>query len=118
MKNSLLPVIALSCLFALDACTAKNPHPMDMTTAVGSAATSADHMALARHYEEAAADAQAKVAEHKKLLAQYKEKSYLYGKGIYNFEEHCDALIRIYQQAVDANLKMAEMHKKLAQASS
>lgn len=115
MKSYHVPAFALSCMLALGACASKDPHPMDMSKAVGSAATPADHLALARHYEEAAADAQAKVAEHKQLLLKYKEKGYLYGKNIYNFEEHCDALIRIYQQAADANLKMAEMHKKLAQ---
>lgn len=115
MKSYYVPIVALSFLLAISACATRDPHPMDMSKAVASAESPADHLALARHYEEAAADAQAKVAEHKQLLAKYKEKGYLYGKGIYNFEEHCDALIRIYQQAADANLKMAELHKKLAQ---
>ncbi len=90
---------------------------MDMTQAVQSASTRADHLALAQHYEEAAAAAQTKVAEHKQLLVQYRAKSYLYGKDVYNFEEHCEGLIHLYQQTANANLKMAEMHRKLAQAS-
>lgn len=117
-KNHYLPLIALSCVLVLDACTSKSPHRMDMTKAVQSATTRADHLALAQHYEEAAAAADASVAEHQQLLVQYREKAYLYGKGIYNFEEHCEALIRTYQQAATFNRKMAEMHRKLAQASS
>lgn len=117
MKKFYLPMIALSCMLVLDACTSKNPHPMDMTKAVQSATTRADHLALAQHYEEAAAAAEAKVAEHKQLLIQYRQKSYLYGKEIYNFEEHCEALIHLYEQTANSNRKMAEMHRKVAQAS-
>ncbi len=114
MKKYSLSFIVLFCTLALNACSARNPHSMDMTKAVQSASTNADHLALAQHYQEAAAEAQAKVAEHQQLLEQYRQKSYMYGKDIYNFEEHCEALMRIYQQAADANLKLAAMHRKLA----
>lgn len=79
MKTKLL-VSLLFGLGVLVACSEMQPHPMDMTQAVQNAKTQADHEALARHYEEAAAEMQAKVDEHKKLLDQYQAKSYLYGK--------------------------------------
>jgi hypothetical protein len=60
---------------------------MDMTQAVQSASSKADHEALAEHYEETAAEMQLKVDEHKKLLAQY--------------------------QAVEENLSMAKMYRQM-----
>ena len=53
---------------------------MDMTQAVQSAKTSSDHETLAKHYDESAKDMQAKVDEHKKLLAQYEGNKAIYGK--------------------------------------
>lgn len=44
---------------------------MDMTQAVQSAKTRSDHENLAKHYQDAAKEMQAKAAVHKKLLAQY-----------------------------------------------
>jgi hypothetical protein len=90
---------------------------MDMTVAVQSAKSSADHEALAAHYEETAKDADAKVEEHKKLLDQYKAKSYLYGKQAASFQAHCEALIHSFQQVAKANLEMAQMHRQMAASS-
>lgn len=92
----------------------QNPHPMDMTLAVQSAKTKNDHEELASHYEQVAKDDEAKVAEHKKLLNDYKQRSYLYGREGESFLEHCDSLINFYQKAAETNLKMAKMHHQLA----
>jgi hypothetical protein len=86
---------------------------MDMAATLQAAKTKADHEALATHYEQAAKDAQTQVEAHKKLLAQYKAKSYLYGKQAALFEEHCEALIRSYQQAAQANSQMAQAHRQM-----
>jgi RecB family exonuclease len=90
---------------------------MSMEAAVQSAKTSADHTALADHYQQAAQDLLAKVEEHKKLLSQYKARSYLYGKQGQNFQAHCEALIRSYKQAADANQEMAQLHRDIAAAT-
>jgi hypothetical protein len=90
--------ILLLTLGLLAGCAQTNPHPMDMTTAIQAAKTPADHLALANHYEQAAQDAQAKVEEHKKTLAEYQAKSYVYGKQAATWQEHCQALIYNYQQ--------------------
>jgi len=87
---------------------------MNMETAVQSAKTGADHAALADHYQQAAQDLLAKAEEHKKLLGQYKAQSYLYGKQGQSFQAHCEALIRSYKQASDANLEMAQLHRAMA----
>ncbi|NOU21798.1 MAG: hypothetical protein HOO93_08405 [Methyloglobulus sp.] len=98
----------------LTACAEMNPHPMDMTQAVQSAETKADHESLAKHYDEAANEMQLKVDEHKKLLSQYESKAYLYGRQAEDFKAHCLRLIDVYEQeAVESNRKMAEMHRQM-----
>ena len=63
-----LALVAL--LGLLGSCT-MNPHPMDMTQAIQSATTRSDQENLAKHYEDAAKDMQAKAEEHKQMLAKY-----------------------------------------------
>ena len=111
--SKILVVAALAVAMLLG-CAQPNPHPMDMSMAVQSAKTNTDHEALAAHYEQAARDAEAKVAEHKKLLEQYEAKSYLYGKQVGSFEEHCEALINSYGKVAAANAAMAKMHRQMA----
>lgn len=96
----------------LTSCAQLDPHPMDMTTTVRDAKTSADHEALARHYETAAEAMRLKVKEHKKELEEY-EKPY-YGKRAQDLKAHCHRLITSYEQAVEANMAMAEIHRKMA----
>lgn len=112
MKTKLLITLILT-LVLLDGCGGINPHPMDMSQAVQNASSKADHEALAEHYEEAAAEMQTKVDEHKKLLTQYQAKSYLYGRQAEDFKAHCEALINAYEKAVKANLSMAKMHRQM-----
>ncbi|SMF95003.1 hypothetical protein SAMN02949497_2343 [Methylomagnum ishizawai] len=114
LKTALILLLTLGFLAG---CAQPNPHPMDMTAAVQSAKTPTDHLALANHYQQAAQDAQAQVEEHKKLLAEYQAKSYLYGKQAATWQAHCQALIYHYQQIVDANRQMADMHRKMAEAA-
>lgn len=90
-----------------------NQKTMDMTQAVQSASSKADHVALAEHYEETAAEMQLKVDEHTKLLAQYQAKGYLYGKQADDLKAHCERLIHIYEKAVEENLSMAKMHRSM-----
>jgi hypothetical protein len=103
----------------LGSCTI-NPHPMDMTQSVQSAKTGSDHERLAKHYEDAAKEMQAKAAEHKKLLAQYEANNRLYGewagfaKQSSSLISHCQGLVRIYEQAAFENVSMAESHRQMA----
>jgi hypothetical protein len=113
MKTNLLIILFLA-LGLLSACSEMNPHPMDMSQAVQSAESKADHATLAKHYEEAANEMQLKVDEHKKVLSQYESKSYLYGRQAEDFKAHCQRLINAYEKAVESNQKMAEMHREMA----
>jgi hypothetical protein len=113
MKTKLFILLILM-LGILIGCAEMNPHPMDMTQAVQNASSAADHNALAEHYEAAAKEMQAKVDEHKKLLAQYQAKGYLYGRQAIDFRAHCESLINAYEKAVEANLSMAKMHRGMS----
>jgi len=114
MNNIIKALLTVSLpLGLLASCAQPNPHPMDMTVAVQSAKSSADHEALAQHYEQAAKDAEIKVKEHKKLLDQYQMHSYLYGRQAAMFKAHCEALIRSYEQVANANAEMAKIHRQL-----
>jgi hypothetical protein len=112
MKTNTLITLALT-LGLLSACAEMNPHPMDMSQAVQSASSKADHEALAKHYEETAKEMQLKVDEHKKLLSLYQSKSYLYGRQAEDFKAHCERLIDVYEKAAEENLKMANMHRQM-----
>jgi endonuclease III len=114
MKTHILITLILA-LGLLSSCSEMNPHPMDMNQAVQNAETKADHESLAKHYDEAANEMQLKVDEHKKLLSQYESKAYLYGRQAEDLKTHCLRLIDVYENAVDANRKMAEMHRGMAQ---
>ncbi len=87
---------------------------MHPETAKESARTRSDHESLARHYQDAAKDMQAKAAEHKKLLAQYVANKGLYGKQASSLISHCQGLVRIYEQAAAENLSMVESHRQMA----
>jgi endonuclease III len=97
----------------LSSCTI-DPHRMDMTQALQSAKSRSDHEALARHYQEAAKEMQAKAEEHKKLLAHYQAKKDLYRKQAQDLINHCQGLIRVYEQAAADNLAMAKSHREIA----
>ena len=112
MKTKLL-IVLLFTLGLLTGCSEMNPHPMDMSQAVQSATSKADHEALAKHYEDTAKELQLKADEHKKLLSQYQAKSYLYGKQAQSIENHCDVLINSYEKAAEANLNMAKLHRQM-----
>ena len=104
---------ALVMLGSVSSCAQLDPHPMDMTNAIQGAKTDANHAALARHYEAAADAARLKVKEHKKELKEYETHPY-YGKRAQDLKAHCHRLINSYEQAVEANTAMAEIHRKMA----
>jgi len=87
---------------------------MDMSAAIAGAKSVSDHTDLAKHYDDAAKDMQNRAEEHKKLLAQYEAKSYLYGKQADSFKTHCQALIGLYQKAAEENRMMADTHRQMA----
>lgn len=72
-----------------------------------------NHEAIARYYEDAATQLQAKVNEQKELLEQY-EKQQLYGWQSHKSKSQTRALIRKYEQAAQSNMKEAAAHRQMA----
>ena len=77
-------------------------------------ATAHDHEVVAKHYDNVAMQAQAKVKEQKELLEQYQNKSYLNGRQAQDLQSHTEALIRDYEQTVTATVQEAALHRQMA----
>ncbi|SEA13192.1 hypothetical protein [Nitrosospira multiformis] len=86
----------------------------EIRAAIQKATTPGDHEAVAKYYENAAMQMQAKVKEEKELLEQYKNKSYLYGRQAQDLQSHTAALIRRHEQTVSADMKEAALHRQMA----
>jgi hypothetical protein len=114
MKTRTLLVILVT-FGLLASCVQMKPHPMDMTSIIRNAKTSADHEALAKHYEDAAKEMRLKVEEHKKTLEEYEAHPYYYGKRAQDLKAHCRSLISSYEQASEANMSMAKVHRQMAE---
>jgi 3-deoxy-D-arabino-heptulosonate 7-phosphate (DAHP) synthase class II len=98
----------------LASCAHLDPHPMDMTNAIRNAKTSADHNALATHYENTAKRMQAKAQEQKNQLAEYETHGYYYGRQTEDLKDHTVALARLYEEAADTNMNLAKSHRRMA----
>jgi uncharacterized protein YlxW (UPF0749 family) len=81
----------LAVLGLLASCAQMNPQPTDMTQAVKNTRTSADHRALAKRYEDAAREMQAKVQDHKNQLEEYEYHGNLYGKQAQDLQRIAEA---------------------------
>src|SRR3569623_1305111 len=86
----------------------------EIRAAVQNATTRSDHEALAKYYENAATQMQAKVKEEKDLLEQYENKSYLYGRQAQDLQSHTAALIRNHEQTATAAIHEAALHRQMA----
>ncbi|WON72903.1 hypothetical protein [Nitrosospira sp. Is2] len=86
----------------------------EIRAAAQSAATSSEHEFVAKYYEKAAAQLQAKMKEQKELLEQYESRSYLYGRQAQDLQSHTLALVRDYEKSVEASTKEAALHRQMA----
>jgi hypothetical protein len=86
----------------------------EIRAAVQKATTRSDHEAVAKYYENAATQMQARVKEEKELLEQYENKSYLYGRQAQDLQSHTTALIRRYEQTAAADMQEAALHHQMA----
>lgn len=74
-----------------------------------------NHDALAMHHENIAKEMQDKLQAQKKLLEEYEEHSYYYGRRGQDLQSHTTANIRQYEKSIKENLKEAAIHRKMAQ---
>ncbi|MBK7365452.1 MAG: hypothetical protein IPI97_10810 [Nitrosomonas sp.] len=76
--------------------------------------TNASHEALATYHESIVKEAELKLAEHKQNLEDYEEHSHYYGRQGQDFQSHEKANIEYYEEVIHENLKIAELHKRMA----
>ena len=113
----MLKAVSIASLLGVLSPIATAADPLDapeIAAAVETASTQSDHEAVARHYEEAAAELQAKLAEKEKLLEHYEDKPYLYGRRAQDLQSHTHALIRNYKKTVEATMQAAATHRQIA----
>lgn len=95
--------------------TAAEPiHASEIRAAAQKAVTRGDHETVAKFYEDAAAQIQAKAKDQQDLLEHYENKSYLYGRQAQDLQSHASAQVREYERAVEANIKEARLHHQMA----
>lgn len=115
--KSKIRVLFLIIMGLLFSAVQMNAYSMDMGQAVQDAKTPANHEAVAKFYDEAAKEMQAKVQEHKKMYEQYQAESQYYGRQGLDMASMCQGLIRAYEKAATENLEMAASHRKMAEAA-
>ena len=76
------------------------------------AQTKADHEGIAASYDQEAKALQAKAAEHQQMSKAYAKTGYLKEK--HNLAQHCDSLVKKYQDAAKENLALAKIHREIA----
>ena len=106
---SMLGLFAASSPFALAA-----GEDLDINAAAQYAATPSDHEAVAKYYEDVAAETKAKMQEQEQLLEHYQDKSYLYGRRAQDLQSHTEALVHKYEKEADASIKEAALHRQMA----
>jgi hypothetical protein len=120
MKTKSANILATLSMFAL--LVSANPmafaaEPTDtpeIRAAIQNAVTRGDHEAVAKYYEDAAIELQAKLKEKKELLEHYEDKSYLYGRQAQDLQSSTQALMRKYDRTSKANIREATLYRKLA----
>lgn len=118
MKTKLGTFIAvLSTIGLLASCAQMSPleAQYDSTRkAAQNARTYADHNNLAKQYENTAKEMLIKAEEQKKLLEQYEEKGYLYGRQAQDVQSRTWALLNKYKQGAEETIQQAAFHQRMA----
>jgi hypothetical protein len=111
---AVLSVVASLAVLSPAAMAAQPTDTPEIRSAAQNATTPSDHEAVAKKYENVAAQLQAKMKEQNELLEQYQNKSYLYGRQAQDLQSHTEALIRDYEQTVAATIEEAAAHRQMA----
>jgi|SRR5688500_6359012 len=115
IKKIIAALSLLSFLVAMDSpALAAEIESFDVNVAAQNAVTRSDHVAVAKYYEDVARKMQAKVEEQKLLLAQYEDRSYLYGREAQDLQAHTHALVLKYEKEAKANVSEAALHRQMA----
>ena len=110
-------IAVLSTLGLLASCAQMSPleAQYDSTRkAAQNARTYADHNNLAKQYENTAKEMLIKAEEQRKLLEQYEEKGYLYGRQAQDVQSRTWALLNKYKQGAEETIHQAAFHQRMA----
>ena len=107
-------ILALTVLILLLSCSEPVYRPMELTAVIENAKTTADHEALAAHYEQMARQMKMYMDEHIKRLGEYQALLPKDDEQYAQFEAHCLELIKIYAEAEQENLDLATLHRRIA----
>ncbi len=86
--------------------------PAALEQKIVGATTRADHESMAASYEQEAKALQAKAEEHRQMARAYGKIGFLKEK--HNLVQHCDSLVKKYQEAAKENLALAKIHREIA----
>lgn len=73
-----------------------------------------DHEALAKHYGNLAEEAKVRLQENKKVLEEYEDHPYYYGRQGQDVRSHASANIREYEKVLKENLANVDLHRRMA----
>ena len=109
-----LSIVSLLASLSPFAIAAQSDDIPEIRAAAQNATTRSDHEAVAKYYEDAATQMQAKVEEQKELLEHYEDKSYLYGRQAQDLQSRTTALVRHYEKTVKTHIQEAALHRQMA----
>lgn len=73
-----------------------------------------DHAALVTHYASLVEEAKVRLQENRKILEEYEDHPYYYGRQGQDVRSHASANIREYEKALKENLANVDLHRKMA----
>ncbi len=107
MKSLKLSIVLLL-LTTLVACA-----HLDSSMAMPKGIAANDHDALVVHYESITKHAKIRLKENKKILADYEDRPYYYGRRGLDLQSHTLANIRMYEKTLTESMKYAALYKKM-----
>lgn len=99
----------LLALTVLSACAQMSP-----SVAKPTGIPNENHDALVKHFEGVAKDAKLRLQANKKILQEYEERPYYFGRQGLDAKSHAVANIRAYEKTIQESLAFADLHRKMA----
>jgi hypothetical protein len=118
MRNATLATMLVATVTLIPLAPAIATDPAAMDALISGAKTAADHDALASRYDQQAAAARAKAAEHRSMGQTYK--SFSGGKGGLGasaMPQHCESLAKSFEEQARMYATMAATERELAKAA-
>lgn len=85
-------------------------HAEDITSMVANAKTASDHEAIAKHFDEVAADCTAKAEEHNNLITAASNQP----RSLSSTDKHCNKMIEDLKDCAKQASDLAAAHRKMA----